>query len=635
MFFSNPRRHPSLPQDDSAREQEKRAKQIASTATDYQWDFEVPSVEGVPMAKKVPFDDQPTIAWFIKVIDVALAVVRNTLVDLVDDDSDDVKALKSIEQEFSGIKATQQERDEVADDDWMFDALSKTKRLLSMDVVNARANLDKLVDVIKNQPVPESLLAKDGLAAYKGLFETIELEPLAENFQKDEIFAYYRVGGPNPMLIQCIDAIPEKFQVSNEGYQGVMGSDDSLELALTERRLFLMDYHELQLMVDNPGFTDGQPKQLFAPFALFARAQGAEDLTPVAIQRAQEMDEAGVVYQQSDEAAEGYWQWQTAKSIMQMADGNYHELFVHLARTHLMMEAFKVATNRNLAEKHPVNILLIPHFEGTLYINNSAANSLIAEGGPIDQIFAAEISKTQEAAGTDRLNYDFYANMLPTDLENRNVADPDILPNFPYRDDALLVWDAIKQWTTEYTNIYYQDDEAIVGDTELAAWTADLMGDGKIAGFKPITSKEQLADVLTMVIFTASAQHAAVNFPQRSIMTYAPAVSGAVWGPQPPAGTNADEWIATMPPLPEAKEQLNLLYVLGSVYYRQLGEYRTNDFPYLSWFQDKEITGKGMALDRFNDALDEVTKTIEARNAKRAIPYIHLLPKNIPASINI
>ncbi len=77
-----------------------------------------------------------------------------------------------------------------------------------------------------------------------------------------------------------------------------------------------------------------------------------------------------------------YWQWQAAMSLVQVADGNYHELFVHLGRTHLIIEAFTIATNRCLAESHPVNVLLLPHFEGTLFINNSAAGSLIAPRWP-------------------------------------------------------------------------------------------------------------------------------------------------------------------------------------------------------------------------------------------------------------
>ena len=318
-----------------------------------------------------------------------------------------------------------------------------------------------------------------------------------------------------------------------------------------------------------------------------------------------------------------------------MADGNYHELFVHLARTHLVIEAFTVATHRNLASIHPLNVLLLPHFEGTLFINNSAATSLIAEGGPIDQIFAGKISQSQASAGADRLAFDFYDNMPPNDFEKRGVANSMTLPDYPYRDDAMLVWNAIKQWASNYINIYYADDDAVKGDTELSAWVQALIDDGKVKGFKPIDSKDQLIDVVTMVIFTASAQHAAVNFPQSSIMTYAPAVSGALWGPTNPQGNTEQGWLATLAPLNLASQQLDLLHLLGGVYYRMLGNYQSNHFPYGQWFTDARIIGPGEALDKFKQSLLVVENQINSNNAKRQIPYTYLLPSKIPMSINI
>lgn len=110
--------------------------------------------------------------------------------------------------------------------------------------------------------------------------------------------------------------------------------------------------------------------------------------------------------------------------------------------------------------------------------------------------------------------------MLPADLVQRGIADPQHLPDFPWRDDALLLWEAIHTWVGNYVSVYYVDDEAVIADTELAAWTEDLILNGKVKGFKPIVLRTQLVDVLTMVIYTATAQHAAVNFPQRPLMSY-------------------------------------------------------------------------------------------------------------------
>ena len=57
--------------------------------------------------------------------------------------------------------------------------------------------------------------------------------------------------------------------------------------------------------------------------------------------------------------------WDKAKTAVQAADGNYHEAVSHLGQTHLVVEAFVMATENQLSG-HPVAKLLQPHFEGTL-----------------------------------------------------------------------------------------------------------------------------------------------------------------------------------------------------------------------------------------------------------------------------
>ncbi|MBI3231426.1 MAG: hypothetical protein HYZ45_15045, partial [Burkholderiales bacterium] len=186
-----------------------------------------------------------------------------------------------------------------------------------------------------------------------------------------------------------------------------------------------------------------------------------------------------------------------------------------------------------------------------------------------------------------------------------------------------------------YVALYYVDEQAVEGDTELAAWCADLIGQGLLKGFKPIESRAELVQVLTMIMFTASAQHAAVNFPQRTIMTYAPSVTGAGWNhaPNQIAGHTEHDWVSLMPPIDIAMDQLNILYLLGSVYYRRLGEYKSNHFPYLTWFRDKKVDEP---LARFNAHLEEIEAQITKRNEEREPnPYPYLLPSQIPPSINI
>lgn len=638
LFSLFPRRSPSLPQNDTASQQESRQKQLGDSQEKYQWTTELPNVVGVPMATEVHFSDEPTLQWLLLVSKTGLEIAQNFLaVKLINIDDEGKNTLQqelhTIHQRLIDIQDLQnQHHDQQTAIETI---INTTRQLLHEHNVSFDALLAQFKEL--SDDVDLSYLKSDNLADYQALFQTIPLPDIAQHFLDDDSFAQYRVAGPNPMLIKGVEQLPEKFAFNNEQYQQVMGDHDNLHRALTEHRIYLLDYEELNQLSQHSGTSSqGQSKYLYAPIALFAIPQGRSSFVPVAIQCGQDANKSSLFLSAKPQNPLAWWGWQMAKTIVQVAEANYHELFVHLARTHLVLEAFTVATHRQLADCHPINILLLPHFEGTLFINNAAANSLIAADGPIDHIFAAPIYDTQQAAGLDRLNFNFTDSMLINDLKRRGVDNSDYLPNYPYRDDALLIWATIEEWVNNYVSIYYPNDEAVVADFELNAWVNAIINDGKIKGFPNISKVDQLVDVLTMIIFTASAQHAAVNFPQKPLMTYAPAISGALWqvAPQQQQGCTQRDWLKLLPPIEQSFEQLNILYLLGSVQYRPLGDYRSNHFPYLSWFEDSRITNEDGPLAQFREALAEVESIISARNNART-PYNFLLPSQIPTSINI
>jgi arachidonate 15-lipoxygenase len=636
-----PRLHPSLPQNDSPATRRQRRKQLQQSRQTYRWTDQLQNVVGVPMSAEVPFADEPSLPWLLLVAETGLKIAENfVLVKLENAQRQGVAADPSAQQRLADIRAklahtqvlkashTDEAKAGIAQE-----ALSAAKHAAAM---HADSFEEMLVDF-------KSLVAQfeqqhgrgDALAEYEGLFKSLALPAVAGDFMQDASFVRYRIAGPNPMLIRAVSALPPSLPLSDAQYRAVMGADDGLADALAAHRIYLLDYRELDALAAAPGNSNGRNKYVFAPIALFALPKAGGMLRPVTIQCGQNPSQHPLFFP-AEAGSAGGWGWQMAKTVVQVADCNYHELFVHLARTHLVMEAFAVATRRCLADAHPLNALLVPHFFGTLFINNAAASSLIAPGGPIDHIFGAPIADSQKAAGSDRLAFDFDANMLPADLAARGVADSASFPDYPYRDDALLLWSAIAQWAQDYVAVYYVDDAAVTGDTELADWHASLVADGKITGLAPIATRARLAEVLTMLIFIATAQHSAVNFPQKPLMTYAPAISGAGWSEAPASQPEHREqdWLALLPSPEAALEQLNILYLLGSVHYRALGDYRSNDFPYLPWFEDRAVTGDGGPLERFQATLRNAQTTIAQRNQAR-IPYSFLLPDGIPNSINI
>jgi arachidonate 15-lipoxygenase len=641
---------PSLPQNDTPAQQAARAAQLAASQQAYVWDDAVATLPGVPLAKSVPLDNLPTLQWWGLLIGISLRIVRNALavklggVDRGELDSPraNFEALQAecdaIEAQVAALvapAAAPAPRHESFLGHLVHDleaAVARAEFDTRIAALKAhKARLEELMKVDDAHGLGASLPAS--LDAYRALFDTLPVPGIAWNFQDDGEFAALRVQGPNAMLIAAVgEALPDNFPLTDAQYAAVVNGDTLAE-ALAQGRLFMLDYAVLGALQD--GSWGGLAKYVWQPLALFAVPPGGASLVPVAIQCGQSPEEWPIFIPavQADEQ----WGWEMAKLVVQIADGNYHELVAHLGRTHLVIEGVGVATHRHLATVHPVWALLVPHFEGTLFINEAAATSLIAPDGPIDHIFAGTIHSTQELAVAARLDFDFAGKMLPHDLAARGVGPGSALGDYPYRDDGLLVWEAIHGWVRGYIRLYYASDADVLADTELSAWAACVAQEAKIKGFGPIGSVAALVDACTMILFTASAQHAAVNFPQKDIMAFAPAVTGAGWQSAPAAQGGQDKagWLAMLPPMALALEQLNVLELLGALHYRPLGDYRSTNAPYAPWFADPQVTAPEGPLPQFQTALASIDARIAARNAERLRPYPYLQPSLIPTSINI
>ena len=206
------------------------------------------------------------------------------------------------------------------------------------------------------------------------------------------------------------------------------------------------------------------------------------------------------------------------------------------------------------------------------------------------------------------------------------------LPDYPYRDDAALYDQVIRDWVGAYLGLYYASPADISSDDELQAWGREIASSegGRIGGMPndgTFHTFEELRDVVSFVIFTCSVQHAAVNFPQYDLMSYAPNMPLAGYRPAPTSNVPATEadYLAMLPTLDMAELQMILGYLLGTLRYTQLGQYRT------------ELAGDPRVaplLSVFQQRLEEINRTIAERNRTRR-HYETLSTTGIPQSINV
>ena len=98
---------------------------------------------------------------------------------------------------------------------------------------------------------------------------------------------------------------------------------------------------------------------------------------------------------------------------------------------------------------------------------------MFSQGGPAD----STLSIGHGSKGIDELlqrsfslfDYEHEFN-FPTNIKNRDVAD---IPNYHFRDDGLVLWDAIRGYVKNVIDVFYQNDEDVDNDDELQKWEGE------------------------------------------------------------------------------------------------------------------------------------------------------------------
>ncbi|MBE9211600.1 hypothetical protein IQ247_02525 [Plectonema cf. radiosum LEGE 06105] len=473
---------------------------------------------------------------------------------------------------------------------------------------------------------------------YAALLSVLGLPDIAKRFRNDDVFARQRLSGCNPMELKNVLTLDynlrNKFGITDEIFQAVLSKtngrkriNQTLDSAIQQGSLFVTDYAILDSV---------QPKQnqyLGTPIALYLaeRIGGNFQLIPIAIQLGQKPGESLLCT-----PLDGV-DWTLAKLITQMADFYVNQLYRHLGQTHLVMEPIALATVRELAARHPVNVLLKPHFEFTMAINSLADELLINPGGAVDIILPGTLESSLQLSerGVSEYFNNFSDYALPTYLRQRGVDNPSILRDFPYRDDGLLVWNTLLDYVSRYISIYYKSDRDIREDFELQNWLQTLRKPVNDGGFGIVSlpegfiNRDQLIEILTQIIFTAGPQHSAIAWIQYQYMGFIPNMPGALYQPIPTTkGKFADENSLTsfLPGVKPALTQVQFISLVGTKRDpKAFTDFGTNSF------QDSRAIA---VLRSLQNRLEIVEKRIEQRNKRRKECYPGFLPSRMSNSVS-
>jgi arachidonate 5-lipoxygenase len=468
------------------------------------------------------------------------------------------------------------------------------------------------------------LKARHGLAAYRHLFFGYKQRPSTEHrWREDSEFARQRLDGINPGIIRRFDKVPRNFPVTDAILRGLLDPGETIASAIKAKRLYVCDYRLLE------GISVHEGRYLARPIALFYAGTSGR-LMPVAIQLYQ-TPEKGPIFTPKDDPG----LWLAVKTYVQSADAQLHEVVEHLLHGHLIVEVFDVAIHRTLAKAHPIFQLVAPHLEYTMAVNSSARNVMLAPGGPIDRTMAVGAKGAFELlARAWAEEWDFSRHNIRHDIAARGVEDAAALPGYHWREDALRLWDIIEGYVTAMVAHFYPDDATVRADVELQALHAELRSErggnvrGLPGGGAGFADRTTLVEVLTRLIYTASAGHAAGNNGQFDIYGFVPNVPGALY--RPPPADKALAWTEVdlaraMPGFRAASVQILMVRFLSRPTEMPLGR-----FPQ-SFFAGTDTVWP--IVRRFRRELHALSQDIARRNAGLEVPYTYLDPAQVACSI--
>ncbi|KAM1549405.1 hypothetical protein ACFX1Z_010460 [Malus domestica] len=500
-------------------------------------------------------------------------------------------------------------------------------------------------------------------------------------WRTDEEFAREMLAGINPVTIRRLQEFPPASKLDRKAYgdqTSLITKENiahnlkglSIDEAIDNKKLFILDHHD-SIMPYLRRINTTSTKTYASRTLLFLQDDGT--LKPLAIElslphpNGDQFGCTGKVYTPSSQGVESSI-WQLAKAYVAVNDTGYHQLISHWLRTHAVMEPFIIATNRQLSVLHPVHKLLHPHFRDNMNVNALARHVLINASGILETtVFPAKFS--MEWSSAMYKNWVFPEQALPVDLTKRGMAVEDsssshgvrlLIEDYPYAADGLEIWFAIKTWVKDYCSFYYKTDETVQKDSELQSWWKELReeghGDKKDEPWWPkMQTREELIESCTIIIWIASAYHAAINFGQYPYGGYLPNRPSTSRRFMPEEGTPEYEELKTNPEKAFLKTFTPELQTLLGMATIEILSRHTVDEVYLGhrdtaeWTTDADIL---QASKNFRNKLKEIEECIKRKNKDKRLknrtgpakmPYTLLYPssdpgltgKGIPNSVSI
>ncbi|XP_030606493.1 arachidonate 15-lipoxygenase B-like [Archocentrus centrarchus] len=453
-----------------------------------------------------------------------------------------------------------------------------------------------------------------------GLRKNKTSEYVHKHWKENAFFGYQFLNGVNPILIRRCTELPKNFPVTDAMVQPFCLADE-----MRKGNIFLCDYKLLDGVQANT--INGKKQFLMAPLVLLRKTEET-DLVPIAIQLKQKPTKDNPIFLPTDSE----YDWLLAKIFVRSADFNLYELNAHLLRTHLLAEVFAVSLLRNLPMVHPLYKLLRPHTRYTLQINYLARDLLISESGSFAKFTASGGKGAAEILKKSLASLTYSSLCIPDDIRERGLTD---VPKFYYRDDGLKLWEIIHSFVDSILKHYYKTDAEVQEDTEVQNWIKEIFEHGFLSQEKSGIPQEfctvgEMVKFVTMMIFTCSAQHSAVNSGQYDFGGWMPNCPTSLQLPPPTQkGTTSEKtMLSTFPSVNTTVHAMATLWLLSK---------QSSDRVLLGHYPEEHFTEKfpRLRIIDFQEELKKLSADIKTRNKSLELPYTYLDPKVVENSVSI
>jgi hypothetical protein len=320
----------------------------------------------------------------------------------------------------------------------------------------------------------------------------------------------------NLLILQKVDAT--RAAALKATFQGAWTS--ALDASAASGTLYVIDLSLFESLDPNTvrGFVRFTP----ATLTLLTQDPATKALTPVAV-RVSGRSGAGARFYSRSGSTSSAWLYalQAAKTSVTV----YGIWLGHVYHWHIVTAAMQMTLYNTLPASHPVFQLLEPQsnylipFDDVLIVLWSSIAPSTSVSTPYQFLTLAD----QFAAGRN-----FFDDDPLTTLASLGLSQADFTVNqpwdaYPIVGQLLEIWDAAREYVGVFVDTTYADDQAVASDATLQAWIAASSdpGEGNIRGLPPMTSKANLARVLTSLVFRVTAHGTArLNATPNPAMTF-------------------------------------------------------------------------------------------------------------------